>query len=828
MPGLFTNPDPFAVSPYTATMNSRKRRFDDDGDEMAVSPNTSPALPARQLARPSKKIRSNDVVGKPLSLNRLLETLDATQLRMVLEKICEHHPAIGQEVANGAPRPTVTSALDVLSDYQAKLKAAIPYGNPSTEYAYYRVRQPLIALLEALSEFTPQYLPPTETQTSASLQFLDGATKVIHALPDWDSQSHRHHKENAYEEIAMAWALVISEAAKRGGGFVLHSGGWDQRLAKHNEQSGNRLQAAVNAMNASVGWIGTPHGVGQGSSADPASIRNQLMSGTPGDQHLGNAANPFDEIRPRISEYTAQQIATLQSRLEKQLGPEYISSRAGPGGQKVHYIAAEKCIALANEVFGFNGWSSAIQNITMDFVDEHPQTMRVSLGLSVIVRVTLRDGTYHEDLGYGHIENCKGKAAAFEKAKKEGTTDALKRALKNFGNVLGNCLYDKEYLGKVTRMKVAPTKFNEANLHRHPDYATKKEEKEEVKLPVVKEEPLGAGDLDLFSDDFGDLDDSDFTLVEQGHPDEVTLPTTTTTTNNSLGQAPSGRVTAPPVNKPPQTPNNVSRHVGQAPGPAMAGRQPGPQGQTVPPPQYRPNSPALNAPNVSATRPSGPGPTEPAGFFSARAINKDIPVSSLVTEVLVPKAQQLFNPKAESPSIRKTPGIDHNSSKPIPRSAINPDSNSTGPQPSHPRVESPSIRKTPGIDHNSSKPILRSAVQPQPSYSGSQSGPAQGTGMGMGMGMGARPPGGGFQAGRGNVVNPHLDQARRIGAPGSGGSPLSNRGQYRPPTMKRPLPGEGAAPAAVQPVLGDVSTNVVVTANHGSQGEADVKRQKIV
>ena len=44
----------------------------------------------------------------------------------------------------------------------------------------------------------------------------------------------------------------------------------------------------------------------------------------------------------------------------------------------------------------------------------------------------------------------------FEKTKKEATTDALKRALRNFGNVLGNCIYDKDYISKVTRMKVAP------------------------------------------------------------------------------------------------------------------------------------------------------------------------------------------------------------------------------------------------------------------------------------------------------------------------------------------------------------------------------------
>lgn len=31
-----------------------------------------------------------------------------------------------------------------------------------------------------------------------------------------------------------------------------------------------------------------------------------------------------------------------------------------------------------------------------DKVDESPTTGKISLGLSVIVRVTLRDGTYHE------------------------------------------------------------------------------------------------------------------------------------------------------------------------------------------------------------------------------------------------------------------------------------------------------------------------------------------------------------------------------------------------------------------------------------------------
>ena len=110
-------------------------------------------------------------------------------------------------------------------------------------------------------------------------------------------------------------------------------------------------------------------------SCHNARVRNPLASVPAlankfrvGEQHNYAAANPFEEEKPHVSEYTAAEIATLSSRLGKQLGPEYISSRSGPGGNKVHYLSAHKCINLANEVFGFNGWSSSIQNIQVDFV----------------------------------------------------------------------------------------------------------------------------------------------------------------------------------------------------------------------------------------------------------------------------------------------------------------------------------------------------------------------------------------------------------------------------------------------------------------------------
>ncbi len=274
-------------------MNSRKRKAGDDpdrndgngggyDDNMSVSPTTSPAIAPRVIARPVKKVRGNEVSGRPLPLPRLLETLDAESLRNVLQSICERHPEIGTEVVASAPRPSVTSALGVLAQYQEKLRDAFPFGgNGGSDYAYNRVKFALTNLIDALADFTPHYLPPNETQVTTSLSFLDGATKVIHDLPDWESSSHKYHKDNAYDEISRAWALVISEASKKGGGFQLHNGGWDHKLAKHNEQSGGRMQAAVNALGSNLGWIGGGMGGGMNPRESP-SIREQLLSGTYG------------------------------------------------------------------------------------------------------------------------------------------------------------------------------------------------------------------------------------------------------------------------------------------------------------------------------------------------------------------------------------------------------------------------------------------------------------------------------------------------------------------------------------------------------------------
>ena len=182
--------------------------------------------------------------------------------------------------------------------------------------------------------------------------------------------------------------------------------------------------------------------------------------------------------------YSGDEEERISQLLRLHLSKEEVSSRAGNKGARFNYVEVTVGISLANAIFNFDGWSSSVQDVTVDFVDE-TRDGKWCVGISVILRVTLRNGAYHEDIGYGACTNMPDKGQAIEKAKKvhsssttppplchhlpsfpppllsppprcvvwlllqEAVSDALKRVLRLFGNKLGLSLADKEYMRKL-------------------------------------------------------------------------------------------------------------------------------------------------------------------------------------------------------------------------------------------------------------------------------------------------------------------------------------------------------------------------------------------
>ena len=251
---------------------------------------TSPAISNARLPQvtPSSRKRTRpNLSGRPLTLDRLLETLDTDSLRTVIRSLTDRNPVLREEVVSISPRPSVQSTLQVIRQYQNKLLDAFPLGpNRGSDYAYDRVRPQWNDLLNALTDFTPHFLPPNESQSSTSLSYLDGVTNIIHEIPRWDNPQYNLAKRDTYEEISRAWAAVVREASKRAGGMQLQYGGWEEKLREHNEKSGGAMSEAYQELINVLGWLRSGNSGSGGPLANPNSgatnIRQQLFSGTYG------------------------------------------------------------------------------------------------------------------------------------------------------------------------------------------------------------------------------------------------------------------------------------------------------------------------------------------------------------------------------------------------------------------------------------------------------------------------------------------------------------------------------------------------------------------
>lgn len=453
-----------------------------------------------------------------------------------------------------------------------------------------------------------------------------------------------------------------------------------------------------------------------------------------------------------------------------------------------------------------------------------------------------------QDIGYGNVENSKGKAAAFEQAKKGAATDGLKRALRTFGNVLGNCLYDKTYLNKIQSMKVAPAKFKEENLHRHSDYAPppKKEEKEDAVMlkreqqhqtPVrsnavlrTRTDNLGMSISGEFDDEFdGNLfDDVD---MSESQGEEFSFETDAAYGRSTHGATPS-RTGPQPNGVPqrpqhPQVPNNTSRAANGASNPAPQ-RQPQ-NGNDKPPihPSVRgPQTPAQQQGNNRAdpnkARMQPPTVDIHAAPKPQTASSSNPPPQNQPLRPTPPQVQQqqqqprpvqtttttpTANNPTTNPPLNHHPPVGFVTSRAAELLQHSEDTSSITQLPAfNPNAESPipEAKRTPGLNRMASKPIKRQDVgAPEP--------PAPAP---AGAGTFTR-PGQPQQRGNGNFINPHQDATRRIGMPG-GGPQVSggmNRGAYKPP-MKRPP-------------LQDVSNQGAGNAGAGGSGEPDPKKQRL-
>jgi DNA recombination protein Rad52 len=154
---------------------------------------------------------------------------------------------------------------------------------------------------------------------------------------------------------------------------------------------------------------------------------------------MTNTINPFDQF----GEGRREEIC---SSLNSKLDSSFVKTRQ-QSNFTLSYIEGWHAIAEANKIFGFDNWhmefdwSKVVYEKHQKDMSRGKEVTRWHVSYIAQCRITVA-GVVRVDVGSGNgIDPDCGKA--HESAVKEAYTDAMKRALRTFGNPFGLALYDK-------------------------------------------------------------------------------------------------------------------------------------------------------------------------------------------------------------------------------------------------------------------------------------------------------------------------------------------------------------------------------------------------
>ncbi|WBW74163.1 tethering factor for nuclear proteasome Cut8 [Schizosaccharomyces osmophilus] len=181
-------------------------------------------------------------VGNQLPLPRLFQYTEKQQLVSLLLQCVEKHPDLGRDIREKLPVPSLETCIGTMQKLSETLHSSFPYGGDKRgEYAFNRIREKYMAVLHALNDLVPCYLPPHSTCFEYNFAFLDAATNVVHQLPEFHNPNHNVYKSQAYYELTGAWLVVLKQLEERPILPLLPI----EELEEHNQKSHNRLQEAV-------------------------------------------------------------------------------------------------------------------------------------------------------------------------------------------------------------------------------------------------------------------------------------------------------------------------------------------------------------------------------------------------------------------------------------------------------------------------------------------------------------------------------------------------------------------------------------------------------
>ncbi len=138
--------------------------------------------------------------------------------------------------------------------------------------------------------------------------------------------------------------------------------------------------------------------------------------------------------------------------LKEPLDTSLVARRRGRAGRMYDYLEGHVAIDQANRTFGHGGWgyelAAPVALHEIETVDDRTGEVTRVRAYSASVRVTVPGAPVRTDVGFHTVAEESGEG--HETAYKGAVTDALKRALRSFGDQFGNSLYGDQAAGDAS------------------------------------------------------------------------------------------------------------------------------------------------------------------------------------------------------------------------------------------------------------------------------------------------------------------------------------------------------------------------------------------
>ncbi|OWB64782.1 hypothetical protein B5S30_g102 [[Candida] boidinii] len=198
----------------------------------------------------------NNIKGSNLSTERIIETLDKSELQLLIKNLIIENPELNSKILNLSPKITIKNSIEILNNKLNLILNNLPYKvDPISDYAFLRVKSFINDFFQTLSDYTLNFLPPVENDLIIPLKFLiEFLLNILHKLPNFEAIEFKYYYKLTIKKFNTIFFDVLSNyiSENRNNIFNLLNENYLDQILTINELNNNNFIAIYDFLKAEI------------------------------------------------------------------------------------------------------------------------------------------------------------------------------------------------------------------------------------------------------------------------------------------------------------------------------------------------------------------------------------------------------------------------------------------------------------------------------------------------------------------------------------------------------------------------------------------------